>query len=47
MSTYIDKTGNREGIIGKTTKGEDKKAVARRARAVDKRRNLWVYTGPD
>ena len=47
MSTYIDKTGNREGIIGKTIKGEDKKAVARRARAVDKRRNLWVYTGPD
>jgi len=39
--------GSREGITGEITKGKDKKAVVRRARAVDKRRNIWIYTGPD
>jgi hypothetical protein len=40
-------TGGREGVMGQITKGEDKKAVVRRARAVDKRGNLWIYTRPD
>jgi hypothetical protein len=37
---YIDKTGSREGIVGKVIKGEDKKVVVKRVRVVDKRRNL-------
>jgi hypothetical protein len=40
MAAYIDKTGSREGIIGEIIKGKDKKTVIKRARAVDKRRNI-------
>ena len=47
MAAYIDKMDNREGFIGQVIKGGSKKVVVRRARVVDKRRNLWIYIRPD